>query len=218
MSENEEMYLVTIYQLVEDGEEEPISISRLADALSIKPVSANQMIHKLSEEGLVHYEPYKGVALLPKGRRKTRRVLRHRRLWETFLVKCLEVAPQEADALSCRFEHITPVEIAERLSKYLREPTTSPQGKPIPDIDGEVDISPMEPLSSLEAGRSGEVLRIEEEDSISDYLKSAGIRPGVEIDVLAVSDYGSMLVREGNQRLSLTAEVAERILIRRISR
>jgi DtxR family Mn-dependent transcriptional regulator len=216
MSESEEMYLVTIYQLTEDGDDETISISQLADALSIKPVSANQMIHKLSEDGLVQYEPYKGVALLPEGQRKTRRVLRHRRLWEFFLVELLDVPPQEADALACRLEHITPIEIAEQLSKYLGEPTTSPQGKSIPDIDGEVYLKPIEPLSALEAGRSGEVIHIEQDDAISDYLKTAGIKPGVEVDVLAASDRGLMLVREGEHHLSLTSEAAERILIRRI--
>jgi DtxR family Mn-dependent transcriptional regulator len=216
MSESEEMYLVTIYRLIEDGGDETISISKLADALSIKPVSANQMIHKLSEEELVQYEPYKGVSLLPKGERQTRQVLRHRRLWEYFLVELLEVPPQEADALACRLEHITPIEIAEQLSKYLGEPTTSPQGRPIPDIDGAVYSNPMESLSGLEAGRSCEVIRLEQDDAISDYLQTAGIKPGVELDILAASDRGLILVREGEHQLSLTSEVAERILIRRI--
>jgi len=43
ISESEEMYLITIARLVEQGEEAPVSISRLSGELAIQPVSANQM-------------------------------------------------------------------------------------------------------------------------------------------------------------------------------
>ena len=65
MSESEEMYLISIVRLVEKDIEEPIPIPQLAAELSIQPVSVNQMVHKLAEEGWVNYIPYKGVELSP---------------------------------------------------------------------------------------------------------------------------------------------------------
>ena len=46
MSESEEMYLITIARLIEQGVEAPVPIPLLAGELSIQPVSANQMVHK----------------------------------------------------------------------------------------------------------------------------------------------------------------------------
>jgi Mn-dependent DtxR family transcriptional regulator len=72
MSESEEMYLITIARLVEQGVEDPVAISPLAEALSILPVSANQMVHKLAEEGWLEY--------LPSGKQTIRRgAIRRRR-------------------------------------------------------------------------------------------------------------------------------------------
>ena len=76
MSESEEMYLITVARYVEDGYEGPVPLSRLAERLSVAPVSVNQMIKKLEEAGLVDYIPYKGVVLTATGRRTARSVLR----------------------------------------------------------------------------------------------------------------------------------------------
>jgi Mn-dependent DtxR family transcriptional regulator len=58
MSENEQMYLVTIAKLEEGGHESPVALSELANALSVLPVSVNQMVRKMDESGLVKYYPY----------------------------------------------------------------------------------------------------------------------------------------------------------------
>lgn len=125
MSESSEMYLISIARLVEQGADEPIGLARLADELSILPASVNEMVHKLESEGTLAYEPYYGVSLTPAGRQIAQRVLRSRRLWETFLVEHLDVSPDEADALACRFEHVTPNEVVDRLETYLAERSTA---------------------------------------------------------------------------------------------
>jgi DtxR family Mn-dependent transcriptional regulator len=149
MSESEEMYLITIARLVEQGVEEPISISLLAEELAIQPVSANQMIHKLAEEKLVKYLPYKGVLLTSNGQEVAMHVLRDRRLWEVFLVKHLGLPPSEADALACRLEHITPKGVTCRLARFLGYPSVTPQGFPIPEVNGEANGGTVLPLADL---------------------------------------------------------------------
>ena len=92
MSESEEMYLVSISRANEkmDG---PVPLTRLASELDVQPVSVNQMVKKLEEAGKVIYVPYKGGSLSAKGKKQALHILRHRRLWEVFLVEKLHFTP-----------------------------------------------------------------------------------------------------------------------------
>jgi DtxR family Mn-dependent transcriptional regulator len=136
MTESEEMYLLTIAQMIEEGTATPIPVASLADHLEIAPVSANQMVHKLAEAGWLRYIPYKGVELTAEGQLTAQRVLHHRRIWEVFLVQHLNLSIEEADAMACRLEHLTPDEVAFKLANYLGNPTISPQGYQIPALPG----------------------------------------------------------------------------------
>ena len=118
MSEAEEMYMITLAKLAERGVQSPVPLTLLAEELAVLPVSANQMVHKLEQEGILDYVPYKGVAMRPEGRRLANRTLRRRRLWELFLVDRLGLPFAEADALACRMEHITSAEVTERLAVH----------------------------------------------------------------------------------------------------
>ncbi|MEN8242515.1 MAG: metal-dependent transcriptional regulator [Chloroflexota bacterium] len=207
-SENAEMYLVTLALLEEQGTPTPISIPRLAEELDVQVVSANQMIRKLEEEGLVSYQPYKGVSFSPQGAEHAQAFLRNRRLWETFFIEHLGYTPREADALACRMEHITEPEMARRLSHFLNDPKASPTGntisqpgsrkKPVADLR----------LSSLHAGQSAEVVKLRVDQATTRYLKGQQLSPGAKIEVLAVSGDGEMLVSTPENNISITAELA----------
>ncbi len=214
MSESEEMYLITVARLIEQGVGEPVPISRLAQELSILPVSTNQMVHKLAEAGWLEYLPYKGVVLTARGRQIARQVLRHRRLWEVFLAEHLELSPGEADTLACRFEHITPKPVINQLADFLGNPAFSPQGLPIPEAGGERISENSLPLAELPVGREGEVMRIEADPQTRAFFEAAGIRPGVVVCPLAVARGGTMLLQAGASRLHLTGDVLDSVLIR----
>ena len=129
---SEEMYLITLVVAEEDGHTVPLPLAGLAQALGISPISANQMVRRLEERGLVEYHPYRGVALTPAGRRVAGRVLRGRRLWACFLSGHLGYSPDEADALACSLEHVTPPDAADRLARFLGDPAADPSGRPVP--------------------------------------------------------------------------------------
>jgi DtxR family Mn-dependent transcriptional regulator len=213
MSESEEMYLITIARLIEQGVEAPVPIPLLAGELSIQPVSANQMVHKLAEEELVEYLPYKGAQLTPKGQEIARKVLRDRRLWEVFLVEHLELPLGEADALACRLEHITAEGIACRLANYLGQPSVSPQGLPIPEVEGEAFAPAVRPLSDLAVGESAELLRLEGDRATQAFLVAEGLRPGLRVKLLAVGGNGAMLLEVDDNRLNLAKVITDKILI-----
>jgi DtxR family Mn-dependent transcriptional regulator len=132
-TEAEEMYLITVARAVEDGVEPPIPVATIASELDVSVVSANQMIRKLETTGFVDYLPYKGVALTETGRERANAVLRSRRLWAVFFTEHLGLSPESADEVACEMEHVTPEEVAGRLSQFLGEPSIGPGGKPIPE-------------------------------------------------------------------------------------
>ncbi len=209
-SESEEMYLITIAMAVEDGQEAPIPVPQLADALSVSRVSANEMVKKLDGRGLVEYVPYKGAVLRPEGELIAKRILRRRRLWSLFLAEQLGLTPQAADAVACEFEHVTPADVAQRLSQFLGDPKVGPQGKPIPmPVDHPAESASVLPLRELGAGASGEVVRLEGESTDRAFLANHGLSPGVSVMMLAVADDGDVLIATETGRLNLSGPIAE---------
>lgn len=215
MSESEEMYLVSVARMIENGAVGPISISQLAEQMQIKPVSVNQMVHKLETLGLVRYTPYQGVLLSDEGMNYARDILHRRRLWEVFLVEHLHLTLGDADELACRMEHIFPTEALSRLDNFLGHPSRSPSDKRIP--------RPQEPgvdegvfaLETLAIGCCGEVVTIDLDHATRTFLKAEGLQPGSIIEVLALGTNGEMLVSTGSgASLNLSPELTSHIWVR----
>lgn len=209
MSESVEMYLLRI-ALLQD-EDRPVPISALAEELAVSPVSANQMCRKLEERGMVHYEPYKGVTLTLHGEAVAMRVLRRRRLWEVFLAEKLGLEPGQAEEIACRFEHVTPDGLAERLAGFLGNPTLSPQQEPIPPSIGAAVRRPRLALSALSTGHQAQVCQITAEETVRDYLRSHGLAPGAAVKVLAAAGDGGLLVETSHGTLMLAADIVRLI-------
>jgi len=201
ISENIEMYLVRVAQLRQQGQ--PVPLSSLAQQLSITPVSANEMCRKLTDKGLVEYEPYKGVTLTADGERLAQQVLRSRHLWATFFVERLGLEPTEADEIACRFEHVTPDELADRLAKFLdnSEPRSVSYGR-------QECL-----LTNLAAGKRGRVIDLTADDMVRDFLNQQGVKPGKTVTVLGVAADGSLLAEVSGQPLSLSQIVAQTIKV-----
>ncbi len=211
MSESVEMYLLRIALLQDD--DRPVPISTLAEELAVSPVSANQMCRKLEERGMVHYEPYKGVTLTLHGEAVAMRVLRRRRLWEVFLAEKLGLAPDQAEEIACRFEHVTPDGLAERLAGFLGNPTLSPQHEPIPPSIGVAVRRPRLALSAFTAGQQAQVCQVTADEPVREFLRSHGLAPGATVKVLATAADGGLLVEAGQGALTLTPEIVHLVSV-----
>lgn len=205
MSESVEMYLLRI-ALLQD-EDRPVPISALAEELAVSPVSANQMCRKLEERGMVHYEPYKGVTLTLHGEAVAMRVLRRRRLWEVFLAEKLGLAPDQAEEIACRFEHVTPDGLAERLAGFLGNPTLSPQQEPIPPSIGAAVRRPRLALGAVGIGLQAQVYQVTADEAVRDFLRAQGLAPGATVKLLAAAEDGGLLVETANGVLVLAADI-----------
>jgi len=213
MSENEQMYLVTIAKLQEEGHESPVILSELANSLSVLPVSVNQMIHKMDESGLVEYYPYKGVEFTPSGRQLVMRILRYRRLWEVFLVQHLNMSLVDADSLACRMEHITPDDVANRLSIFLGNPGFCLHGYPIPQVDEEEITSVNLSLNQLTLGQQGHIIAINANEVTRAFLSDEGITPGTQFVLLAIGNSNAMLIEVDQGQVYLTENIARMISV-----
>ena len=212
LSESEEMYLATIARLQEGGDLEPVPLTRLAGELSVLPVSANQMVRKLEENGLVSYAPYKGVSLSDAGLNVALRILRHRRLWEVFLVEHLQFQPDEAQSLACRLEHTLPAEAAERLAAFLGHPVVNPSGQAIPEAQNSVELTVGKPLNQLPLNQPLRVAHIAVEPVTRAFLETHGLHIGVFIKILCSADNMDLLIEiAGEKRMTFSASIAQAI-------
>lgn len=213
LSESEEMYLVTIHKICEGCTDTPIPIPKIAENLEVQPVSVNQMVKKLAEAGLVKYLPYKGVELTDEGQAISTRILRHRRLWEVFLVKDLKMDLVEADELACQLEHITSADVANRLSQYLGHPTVCFHGDPILQADDPVSVFVGMSMTDLQVGQVSSIMKIGGSGLETEFLSKEGIRLGVRLKILAIGSSGDMLLESPDGRIHLSAEMAAAITV-----
>lgn len=216
-SESIEMYLLRI-ALLQDNEQ-PVPVPRLAQELAVSPVSASEMCRKLTEMDFITYEPYKGVILTTEGEALAHRVLRHRRLWEVFFVEKLGLKPQAAEEIACRFEHVTPDNVADRLSDFLGHPAFSPQNEPIPGANtSDSTLSAQLLLTTLSIGSQGQVTNINADAATQEFLRHQGVTLGVTVESLGITGDGALLLQIDQQRLLLSASVAAGVYITPISK
>ena len=196
-SESIEMYLLRLAMLQENGQ--PVPVPQLAQELAISPVSAHEMCRKLTDKGLVQYEPYKGVTLTDDGDALAQRVLRSRKLWQTFFVEKLNITPAEAEEIACRFEHVTPDELADRLDTFLQSA-----------LD-EAEALPSIALTSLTTGVQAQIASLDVDKVSREYLVHQGVRTGQVIEILAAAEDGALLVIVSGRHLTLSWPFAKSI-------
>lgn len=214
-SESEQMYLVTTATLLEDGAESQVPLSKLANELDVLSVSANQMIRKLADEDLVQYQPYHGVALTKKGEALANRILRHRRLWQVFLIQFLDLPFKDAEAMACKMEHLTSIEVAERLSQFLDNPQVTPQGRIIPPASNSHDDQVLVPLSTVKVNQQASVIKINGQMPLRAFLAEEGLGCGSIVQVEGIGANGAMLLNLQGKILNLSASTTAAIMVKR---
>lgn len=214
MSEREEMYLVTLAMLAEEGAELPVPVSELANKLGLQPVSVNQMVRKLEGLGFVSYVPYKGVVLTTTGEAKALHILRHRRLWEVFMVDHLNLPMIEASDLACRMEHVFPDSAADKLAVFLGGPTMTPQGRPIPQLTSKESLNSDILMSQLKINQQSRIMKIDADLAVQTFLSEEGLKAGVIVNVLGIGNTGAILVSADGCSVYLAKNVANCIWVK----
>lgn len=217
MTPNKEDYLKEIYKL--GGTEELVGNKQISDVLKITPASVTEMLGKLSREGLIQYEPYKGSRLTQDGLQVAISLLRGHRLWEVFLIRYLDYSWSEAHEDAELLEHITPPRLTERLDKFLNYPAYCPHGSVVPKPNGQIKNSPLQTLDQLSLGESSYIRKVVEEKELLDYLQSLGIQIGESFTVVSVGAYeGPFILDLDGKRVQISYKAACHIYVDEISR
>ena len=138
-----EMYLRTIYELVEEGIT-PLR-ARIAERLHQSGPTVSQTVARMERDGLVTVEGDRHLELTDEGTRLATRVMRKHRLAERLLIDVIGLEWEHVHAEACRWEHVMSEAVEKRLLAILDNPSESPYGNPIPGLEdgrGGLDFSP----------------------------------------------------------------------------
>lgn len=209
-----EDYLRIIYE--EGGLESIVSNKMIAEKLGLTAASVSEMLAKLSGQGLIDYQAYKGSRLTPEGLVACMDVVRSHRLWEVFLIRHLGYSWRESHEDAHLLEHAASPRMLERLDAFLNYPQTCPHGSPIPREGKALRQATLQRLSDLAVGDHAIVRRVVEDGALLDYLERNGVEVHQAIKVLAVEDYeGPISFAQGDRMISISYKAATQIFVER---
>jgi DtxR family transcriptional regulator, Mn-dependent transcriptional regulator len=219
-----EMYLRTIYELVEEGIV-PLR-ARIAERLHQSGPTVSQTVARMERDGLVTVEGDRHLELTEEGLLLATRVMRKHRLAERLLTDVIGLDWELVHAEACRWEHVMSETVERRLVELLGHPTESPYGNPIPGLDelgesGRADefmegMVPLADVTEVNGDKASvRVRRISEELQKDELLMSTLRRIGALPDqVVGVSatEMG-VLVGSGGEAAEIDYEAAQHIFV-----
>ena len=197
LGESNDMYLLTVFRLVERGGE--VSISHLAEATGHSMSTVSEKVRRLTRRGYLLHEWRGAVTLSAEGWRYAGRLLRKRRLIETFLVCMAGYNVYDVHVDACRLEHVISDRLTDALERMLDYPRHDPHGHPIPDKEGAISTAYTVSLSMLDEGGRAEVVSLNSEDMERlKYLDELGFSPGVTLRLLHKAPFDGPLTIDMN--------------------
>ncbi|GAB3451177.1 metal-dependent transcriptional regulator [Streptomonospora sediminis] len=189
-----EDYVKVIYDLQERGSG-PVTISAMAERLSVSNSSVSGMLRKLGELGLVSHRRYGAVHLTETGDKAALAVLRRHRLLETYLVEALGYSWDEVHDEAEILEHVVSDRFVDRIAEHLGDPAVDPHGDPIPSREGRVPERTTQLLSAAEAGTTGVIVRVNDSDpDLLCHLAEQEIGIGMPIELVERRPFGGPLI------------------------
>jgi DtxR family transcriptional regulator, Mn-dependent transcriptional regulator len=221
-----EMYLRTIYELVEEGIV-PLR-ARIAERLHQSGPTVSQTVARMERDGLLTVEGDRHLQLTDDGDRLAVRVMRKHRLAERLLTDVIGLEWEHVHAEACRWEHVMSETVERRLVELLGHPTESPYGNPIPGLaelgetaDGEEFMADVEPLDGVVNGsqetrvlvrRIGE--EMQKDEAVMAALRRVGALPDKVVTVAAGAE--GVLIGSGGETAEIDSDLASHLFVHRL--
>jgi DtxR family Mn-dependent transcriptional regulator len=228
-SEQVEEYLETIYDIA--GKEGAARTTAIAKCLNLSPASVTEAMQNMAENGLVDYEPYKGVTLTSEGLEIATRIKRKHRLLEVFLTDMLHIDKNKAHVEACKMEHDISDETGDALCKMLNAPARCPHGSPISPCAmaiGTCDECEVAARTKKQAAHSRHVVPITElspcekgiiaflrgDKKVVQRLSDLGLTLNTEIEMMRKAPLnGPIEVCVRRTKLAIAREIADNIFV-----
>ena len=206
MTTSEENYLKVIYHL-SNLSPKGVNTNAIAAMLDTKASSVTDMLKKLSEKDLLHYQKYQGVSLTDKGKLNAKIIVRKHRLWEVFLVEKLGFAWDEVHEVAEDLEHIKSEKLINQLDQFLNYPSFDPHGDPIPNAKGEIIKIEKQLISEIEVGRTITCVGVKDTSvDFLQYLNKQNISLGTKMKVLEKEPFDGTLKIEINKSVLVISD------------
>ncbi len=211
---SEENYLKIIYFL-ERRDGEKASPTAIAETLGNSPASVVDMLKKLSDKKLIHYDKIRGARLTESGKKTALGIVRNHRLWEVFLHEKLGYSWEEVHPLAEQLEHVHDPVLADRLDKYLGFPQYDPHGDPIPGQDGKIARLPRTTLLEIGQGKKCRVVAVKDTSTaFLQYLRKLNIGIGTNVKVAEIIEFdGSLALLVNGEKTTVSKKFAQNIIV-----
>ena len=214
-------YLETIYFLAFPiGEYQPATgtsaiAARVAEMLGVSRASAGEMLKRLEADGLVERGEQKEAILTPAGTERATKVVRKHRIIERFLTDFMGYTAAEshvqADALGDTFTE----DMIERIDERLGHPDRCPHGWPVDPQAEQAENRDLAPLSDLEPGERGTVVRLAEHDGeLLHWFYDQGLVPGTAVEMRSVEPGGTLTIQIDQGSRAIAERAAAGLFIR----
>ncbi len=218
-----EMYLRTIYELLEEGVQ-PLR-ARIAERLHQSGPTVSQTVARMERDGLLVVDADRTIKLTRAGATRAREVMRKHRLAECLLTQVIGLDWEKVHDEACRWEHVISADVERRLVEILDAPTRSPYGNPIPGLKAlglDIEHTPFrqgaEPLAGKVSAEPRRLVlermseNIQADSSVLEVLSRLGLRPGRAFEAQMRGDF--VLIRgDGDEEAELALEVAELLFV-----
>ncbi len=211
-----EMYLRTIYELLEEGV--PPLRARIAERLHQSGPTVSQTVARMERDGLLVVGRDRTIKLTGTGAQLARDVMRKHRLAELLLTEVIGLSWDKVHDEACRWEHVISTDVERRLVEILDQPTRSPYGNPIPglqDLGLDVAHTPFRhgvvPLATV-LGPEPIRVRLErmsenlqaQVDALT-VLSEVGLHPGRIFEARSLGNVLEVSTELGSRRIPLEA-------------
>jgi DtxR family Mn-dependent transcriptional regulator len=209
----QEDYLKALYNL--HGDSRPVPTRDLAHKLGVSSPSVSEMVTRLTAQGLIEHDRYRGQQLTREGRKIALELVRHHRLLEMFLVQVLGYSWDEVHDEAERLEHVISERMEERIFELLGRPELDPHGHAIPSLKGKVRSVSERTLSESRPGETVVVQGVSDDDAGRlRELERRGLLPGTRIEIVEESKFEAPIeVRIKGRRVSVPLGLARAMFV-----
>lgn len=207
----EEDYIKFIYEY-SMNHQTAVQVKHISEYFNYSDQSVYEMVKKLQEQGLVVYQPYKGIHLSDEGIKEAIRMIRSHRIWEVFLKEYLGYSWEEVHDEAEFLEHASSDELLKRLYSKLGSPKTCQHGNPIPDFSGQVEHISMIALADVKEGNVFEIQKVLDNTQLLTFLKSVSIELYDKIMVVKKHEFQELLeIKVNDNMVTLSLKTASMI-------
>jgi DtxR family Mn-dependent transcriptional regulator len=223
-----EEYIEAVFDIA--GEKGTAKTTEVAKKLKIAPASVTEVFQNMARNGLVQYEPYKGVSLTARGVEAAIKIKRKHRLLEVFLAKILHIAPEKVHEEACKMEHSLSDEVGDAICRQLDAPARCPDGKLIYpceksietcneckealDKDASVGQRKILPITDMKPCQKGTIAFLRGSRKVIQRLSDLGLTPGTEVMLMRKTPlFGPIELSVRRTSLAVGHDIADNIFV-----